>query len=53
VANLARQRGLVLLSLVLDANIVVQTTRYPLRWGNQVPTDLRSGQLEGFAALVT
>ncbi|MGA8078953.1 MAG: zinc-dependent alcohol dehydrogenase family protein [Xanthobacteraceae bacterium] len=52
VANLTRNDGVEFFSIVPQAGIVTQTTRYPLSRANDALADLRSGRLQGAAVLV-
>jgi propanol-preferring alcohol dehydrogenase len=52
VANLQRQDGIELLSLMQEIGLVTHTTTYPLRQANQALADLRAGKFEGAAVLV-
>ncbi|MGB7076205.1 MAG: zinc-dependent alcohol dehydrogenase family protein [Xanthobacteraceae bacterium] len=52
VANLTRNDGVEFFSIVPQAGIVTQTTRYPLSRANDALADLRSGRLQGATVLV-
>ena len=53
VANLTRQDGLDFLALAPKIGIVTHTTTYPLRQANEALVDLRAGNFEGAAVLVS
>ena len=52
VANLTRKDGAEFFAVVPQADIVTQTTPYPLVRANDALSDLRSGRLQGAAVLV-
>ena len=53
VANLTRQDGLDFLALAPKIGIVTHTTTSPLRQANEALVDLRAGNFEGAAVLVS
>ena len=53
VANLTRQDGREFMSLAAEARIRPQVTLYPLAEANQALNDLRSGNINGTAVLMT
>jgi propanol-preferring alcohol dehydrogenase len=52
VANLTRQDGLDFLRVAKEANVVTETTDYPLERANEALADLRHGRLHGAAVLI-
>ncbi len=52
VANLTRQDGLDFLRVAAQANVVTETTAYPLERANEALADLREGRLQGAAVLI-